>query len=353
MKIGITYDLRDDYLARGHSLDETAELDSIETIDAVEAALKNQGFVTERIGNIYELTSALASGCRWDLVFNIAEGLFGSTREAQIPALLDAYRIPYTFSDALVLCVTHDKGMAKRIVSERGVATAPFVIINSLKDIKYCSLPYPVFVKPLSEGSSKGITEASLVESPAALKAVCANLLQQYNQPVLVETYLPGREFTVGILGTGHLARVTGVMEIIFLNKSEPGIYSLLNKEHYLERVEYRLAEDVEAGKAADTALAAYRALGCRDAARVDIRSDAQGIPQFMEVNALAGLHPVRSDLVVLAKLLGSSHEALVNEIISGALSRIGAGLESADLKNSSKSKDSRLAKQQSDAVTA
>lgn len=322
MRVGLTYDLRQHYLAKGFGEEETAEFDAPETIAAIEGVLKWRGFKVERIGNIRALVSRLAAGKRWDFVFNIAEGMHGVGREAQVPALLDAYGIPYTFSDPLTMALTLDKAMAKRIVRDHGLPTAAFISIERESQIVEQPLDFPVFAKPLAEGTGKGITEASRIQSWNELVTTVTRLLDRYRQAVLVETFLPGREFTVGIVGSGPAAEVIAVMEIKLLSTAELGAYSYLNKELCAERVAYALADDAEAARAAQTALAAWRALGCRDGGRVDLRSDARGVPQFLEVNPLAGLRPGHSDLVILSELAGWSYDQLVNRIIDSCLER-------------------------------
>jgi len=322
--VGLTYDLRADYLVQGLDDEQTAEFDAPETIDALEEALREQGFETERIGNLRALARRLVAGARWDWIFNIAEGLRGAGREAQVPALLDAWDLPYSFSDPVVMAVTLDKSVAKRLVRDQGIHTAPFAVIESLGDLTDLRLPCPLFAKPLAEGTGKGIGAASRIGSYEELESLCASLLERFRQPVLVERYLPGRELTVGIVGTGRDARVLGVMDVQIDASAEDGGYSYENKENYENRVRYRLADDDEALQAADTALAAWRALRCRDAGRVDLRSDEGGIPQFLEVNPLAGLHPVRSDLVILAQLAGVDYQALIETIVAAFLARTG-----------------------------
>ncbi len=223
MRVGITYDLRDDYRAMGYDDETIAEFDSIETINAIDTTLQQLGFTTERIGHIKHLVSRLASGQRWDIVFNIAEGMYGIGREAQIPALLDAYAIPYTFSDPLVLALTLNKAMTKQIIRDSNIPTPPFVLVTGIEDIKRCSLTYPLFAKPYAEGTGKGITAASVIRDAGELESTCILLLEKYKQPVLVEEYLPGREFTVGIVGSGNNAKAIGTIEIILLDNAEKG----------------------------------------------------------------------------------------------------------------------------------
>ena len=324
MRIGLTYDLRDDYRAMGFSEEALAEFDSPETVAAIEDVLCRQGHELDRIGHIRHLVARLAAGDTWDLVFNIAEGLAGRSREAQVPALLEAYGIPYVFSDPLTQAVTLDKAVAKRLVRDAGIPTAPFVVIDSDADAESCELPVPVFLKPLAEGTGKGCTAASKVTDRAELVRVARMLRDRFGQPVIAETYLPGREFTVGVVGNGASARVVAVMEVLLGANAEPEVYSYDNKELCESRVTYRLANDPEAQEAAVSALAAYRALGCRDASRLDLRSNTDGVPQFMEVNSLAGLHPTHSDLPILSTLSGMTYDDLIGEILEAARTRCG-----------------------------
>jgi len=324
-RIGLTYDLRDDYRAMGFSEEALAEFDSPETVAAIEGVLRRLGYETDRIGHIRHLAQRLVAGDTWDLVFNIAEGLAGRSREAQVPALLEAYGIPYVFSDPLTQAATLDKAIAKRLVRDAGIPTAPFALIETEEDAaKACALPFPIFVKPLAEGTGKGCNAASKVTDPARLADTARALRARFNQPVIAEPYLPGREFTVGVVGNGDGARVIAVIEVLLGQNAEPGVYSYDNKEQFESRVTYRLADDAEARLAAASALAAYKTLGCRDASRLDFRSDAEGIPQFLEVNALAGLHPTHSDLPILSIMAGMTYDGLIGEIMEAALARYG-----------------------------
>ena len=260
--IGLTYDLRDDYLAEGFSLEETAEFDKPDTIEGIENSLRELGYRTERIGNAKALVRALAANRRWDIVFNIAEGMFGAGREAVVPALLDAYQIPYTFSDPAVLIIALDKALTKSIVRDAGVPTAPFACLHTANDIARVDLPFPLFLKPLAEGTGKGISDRSKVRNPAELREVATDLLARFHQPVLVETFLPGREFTVGLAGTGDTAEVLGAIDVNFKIGSGE-IYSYQTKTDYEELVTYTVPNDAVAREAAQVALAAWRALRC------------------------------------------------------------------------------------------
>jgi D-alanine-D-alanine ligase len=324
MRVGLTFDLRDHYLAAGYSAEDTAEFDNIETIDSLAGALERLGLEVDRIGTVRQLAQRLVAGERWELVFNIAEGLKGVGREAQVPALLDAYDIPYTFSDTMVMALALHKGMAKRVVRDCGVPTAPFAVVETMADLAAVELPFPLFAKPIAEGTGKGVTSASRVTSATALRKLCRQLLERYRQPVLVETFLPGREFTVGIIGTGASAVSVAVMEVVLNAQAEAGVYSYVNKEECESRVVYRLAEDEQAKEAGAVALAAWRALGCRDGGRVDLRQDAGGRPLFLEVNPLAGLHPTHSDLPIMCTLAGVPYDALIGRIVESARRRCG-----------------------------
>ena len=326
MKVGLIYDLRRDYLEMGFSEEQTAEFDSEETINALAEAISGLGHEVEQVGSVYELVKHLTRGARWDLAFNIAEGLYGRAREAQAPALLEAFNIPYTFSDPLTLALALDKAMAKKVLRACGVPTPDFFLVSSVEEAENPGLPFPLFVKPVSEGTGKGIDSASIVRDAEELKKQCRRLLARYNQPVLVETYLPGREVTVGILGTGEKARVLGVLAVKLLNGAEPGVYSYANKELCEERVKYSIVKKKElVEQAGRLALDAWRALGCRDAGRVDIKAGAGPSDLYvLEINPLAGLHPTHSDLPILCAQAGIKYEDLIKGILDSALERPG-----------------------------
>jgi len=326
MLVGLTYDLRSDYLAMGMSMEDTAEFDKEETVAGIEGALCELGYATDRIGHAKALVKRLEAGDRWDLVFNICEGLCGVAREAQVPAILDLYGVPYVFSDPLVLALTLHKGMTKRVVRDAGVPTSDFCVYASAEDLDGLRFGPPFFVKPVAEGTGKGCTGKSIVRDRAALAATCDELVSRFAQPALIEPYLGGREFTVGITGTGRRAEVVGSMEIVLLANAEKGVYSYENKGHYEDRVEYPRADpanDPVAAAAERVALAAWRALGCRDGGRVDIRCDDAQNPLFLEVNPLAGLNPKDSDLPILARMAGVSYTALIRRIMDSAAARL------------------------------
>ena len=316
MRIGVTYDLRADYLALGMSEEDTAEFDAEVTIASICRALSGLGHLPVRIGNLAALNEKLAQGERWDAVFNICEGLNGFAREAQVPCLLEAYGIPFVFSDALTLAVSLDKAWTKRILRDAGIPTAPFAVVASESDLASIDLPYPLFVKPVAEGSGKGVDARSRVSNAGELKRVVTRLLTRFKQPVLVETFLPGREFTVGIVGTGNEARVLGVIEILPTDKAAGAHYGFENKERCDENIIYRLVDDEQAIAAGEVALSAWRVLRCRDGGRIDVRNDVGARPNFVEVNPLAGLNPEHSDLCFLAGFKGYSYQQLIEIIL-------------------------------------
>lgn len=323
LSIGLVYDLRDEYLAQGYSEEQVAEFDSAATIEALEQTLRKLGHRPERIGNGLALAAQLAAGRRWDLVFNISEGLWGRSREAQVPALLEMYGVLYTFSDPLVCALTLDKAMAKRVVQSVGVRTPQFAVVSSPDEIESVNLAYPLFAKPIAEGTGKGVDHRSRIDGPAQLRQVCCSLLERFREPVLVEEYLPGREFTTAILGTGPAAEVLGTMEFTIAADAPAADYSYEVKEQCESYVQYfemprgALRDEVE-----ELSLAAYRALECRDTGRVDVRLDAQGRPCFIEINPLPGLHPTHSDLPMIATQQGMAYEDLIGRIVASALTR-------------------------------
>lgn len=324
MRIALVYDLRDDYRALGFSEEEVAEFDNVDTIDQLDGALRALGCEVDRVGRGQVLAARLAAGMRFDLVFSIAEGVKGRSREAQVPALCELFDQPYLLSDPLTSAVCHDKAVAKRLVRAAGVPTPAFMVATSDASELLGWSEFPAFVKPIAEGTGKGCESASVVHTPEELASAATKLLQRYRQPVLVETYLPGREFTVGIVGNGKDATVLGVCEILLKEDAEANVYSLRNKELCEELVIYARADDGEAWAAARQALAAYQALECRDAARIDFRSNAFGEPYFLEANPLAGLHPHHSDLPILAAQNGVPYVELIGMILDAGLARYG-----------------------------
>jgi D-alanine-D-alanine ligase len=323
LSIALCYDSKEEYLAAGHSKLEVAEFDDEGVIAGLEGTLSGLGHRVERVGRGRTLAARLVAGKRWDLVFNVTEGLRGRGREAQVPALCELFDQPYTFSDPVTCGLTLDKSLAKRIVRDAGLPTPGFIVVRSLTDIESGLNGSPMFVKPLAEGSSKGVGAYSIVNNRRQLVKTCTRLLPDFPDGLLVEELLPGREVTVGVVGNGPNARVVAVMEVVWTERSEVDAYTQLNKDEYLDRMEYRLVTgEPLADQAAELALAVVGALDCRDAARVDMRCDAAGKLSFIEVNPLPGLHPVRSDLPIMARLAGIAYDDLLGDIVAAAKER-------------------------------
>jgi D-alanine-D-alanine ligase len=306
--------------------DRFAEWDTPETIEAVRAALAEVHTVTmvEADENFFETVRRL----RPDIVFNIAEGLNGVSREAQVPAMLDMLRIPYSGSDPLTLAVCLDKSRTKEILSHYGVPTARFCVIDSMDDLAGADLPLPAMVKPLHEGSSKGIFDSSLARDRKSLTDAVEKVLFEYRQPALVEEFLPGREFTVGILGNAPALNVLPAVEIKFdsLPAGVNKIYSYEAKwiwdttDKPLEifecpaRLEPALRDEI-----ASVCARAYRILRCRDWSRIDVRLDGAGRPHIIEINPLPGILPNPKDNSCLPKAARAAG-ITYNELIRSAL---------------------------------
>jgi D-alanine-D-alanine ligase len=301
-------------------MDETAEFDKQETVDALENSLKLMGHETEPVGNAFQLIEALAAGKRWDIVFNIAEGLYGDGRESVVPAILDQYKIPYVFSGPVIMGLSLNKHLAKLVVAAAGVPVSPGYLITELKDLEKCNLKYPLFVKPVSEGTGKGITEKSLVNTSAELSKMVEWILSEFRQPALVEEYLPGREFTVGIVGYGDEAKAIGGMEVMTINNLP---YSVEVKENYQNYCTYKPLDTDIIDECKSVALSAWKALDAVDAGRIDLKADRHGKICFIEANPLAGLNPVHSDLPILCRMYGVEYQTLLEMIMKSAIRRI------------------------------
>ena len=329
MDIGIAFDLRSDFQpAPNAPIDRLEEYDSLDTVDAISRALSAHGHHPRKLGGGRRFLEAVLAHPP-ELVFNIAEGWGTRGREAHVPAVCEMLGIPFTHSDPVTLALALDKAMAKRVWAGHGIPTAGFAVVESTADLAGLDLPFPLFAKPVCEGSSMGIRRSSRVADAGALAAETNRLLADYGPPVLVETFLPGVEVTVGVLGNGRAAEILGVMEIA-PRRSNPDefVYGLEAKRGYMEEVEYHTPpRNLAAGQIREieqVALAAYGALGCRDVARLDLRLDASGTPSVIEVNPLPGLSPATGDLVILARSMGVDYEALIGRVVDAALARLG-----------------------------
>lgn len=326
MQIGIAFDLKSDFGAVVDGPDDRLEeYDSRSTVDAIAAALRERGHHVELLGGGRRFVERLLE-VQPDLVFNIAEGHGSRSREAHVPAVCEMLNVHCTHSDPLTLAVTLDKAMAKRLAASLGVATPRFAVLERAADADLVALEYPLIAKPIFEGSSMGIRRHSRVTDASGLRREIERIVRDYDQPALVEEFCPGPEFTVGILGTASSARVIGVMEIVPLRaKPSEFVYSLEVKRDWESEVEYHVPPKrpaaIVAG-VAQCALDAYKALGCRDVSRVDVRLDRDGAPRFLEVNPLPGLNPITGDLCILAERSGLPYVELIDAIVQGADAR-------------------------------
>ena len=319
MRVGFVYNVRRSDSAEG---DENAEFDEPETIEAISNALASHGHEVIGLEADRTLPAALVAA-DVDVVFNIAEGKGQRGREAQVPALLELLGIPYTGSDAVTLGITLDKPVASTLVRAAGVATPRGFVLSGGDDPLPEGLLFPAIVKPVHEGSSKGISSDSIVVDEAALRLQVREISTRYGQAVLCEEYVSGREITVGLLGLP--VRVLPPMEIVFLEGGAFPLYSFDVKRRFEELVRYEVPAALTPAEltAIETAsLVAFEALGCRDVARLDFRLDAAGAPHFLECNPLPGLAPGVGDLTFIAEAAGLSFEDLIGEILEGALRR-------------------------------
>jgi D-alanine-D-alanine ligase len=314
-------------------VDTYAEWDSEDTILAVKTALERHHTVTliEADEEAYQKLLQIQPA----IVFNIAEGLRGPSREAQIPAMLEMLGIPYTGSDPLTLGICLDKSRAKEILSHNSIPTPPFKVVNSIQELSNLSITFPCIVKPLHEGSSKGVLDSSVVRSSAELQQQVKRILDEYAEPALVETFLSGREFTVALLGNDDDVRVLPIIEIRFdlLPNGANPIYSFEAKwewdtlDHPLGQM-YTCPAKIDPmleNKIKEVCLKAYKVLRCRDWCRIDVRLDENGVPNIIELNPLPGILPNPDDhsaFPMAARNAGLGYESMLNEVLNLAIKR-------------------------------
>lgn len=318
---------KNDPPAAGEPPDAHAELDSEATVTAIADALRAAGHTVSFIPGDADACERLR---QWptDIVYNICEGLRGQSRESQIPALLEMLGIPYTGSGVLALALALDKPAAKKLFAYHGIPTPRFLSVEPGCPVSAEGLRFPLFVKPAREGSSIGVSPHSRVATVAELAAQVGFVHRTYRQAALVEEFVQGREFTVGVLGNREL-QLLPIMEINYdpVPAYNGRIYDYQFKQEWDDWTYFACPAPVDAGLAArlnDTAVAAFRALGCADVARVDLRLDADGVPQVLEVNPLPGLTPDYSDLCRAANVAGITYVQLVNRILDAAVTRYG-----------------------------
>lgn len=325
LKVGLTYNLKKHIPS--HVADAEAEYDTIETVHAIREALEDDHCRVELMEADETLPGRLAKHTA-DIVFNIAEGIQGRGREAEVPALCNMMRIPYTGSDETTLCIALDKALTKRLLSTYHIRTPKYRVIEKGAVHIGGGFAFPAIVKPNAEGSSKGISDVAIVSDRAALRSLAQKNIRDYGQDMLVEEYIPGREFTVGILGNGEDTRVFPPMEIIYLDRENPyNIYSFTVKQNYEKLIRYKSPADIDPNTEAEmvrTARRVYDILACRDFARMDFRLAPDGRLYFIEINPLPGLAPGYSDFPMLAEFNGTDYQALVRGVLKAALKRYG-----------------------------
>ncbi|HEY3344788.1 MAG TPA: hypothetical protein VGJ97_07660 [Anaerolineaceae bacterium] len=323
--------------------DAGAEFDKQETIQAIMEAIETDGHSAVFLPAESNLPSKLRDVCP-DICFNISEGLGGDAREAQVPALLEMMHIPYTASRVLANAIALDKTMTKRIWRDHGLPIAEFQEFGSADEPVSPDLQFPLFVKPAREGTGMGMDGGAIVENEGELRQRVNWVVTNYRQPALVEDYLPGREFTVGILGRKGAAQFTlrpdlygadgfhrfPLLEVDTSNSVTPGVYGAAAKSlYYSEKgvpnficptiVDADLDDEIY-----EIALKAHQAIGALDVSRIDLRLDAYGQPRLMEINSLPGLSPGFSDLCVIANANGLTYQDLILEILYLGASRYG-----------------------------
>jgi D-alanine-D-alanine ligase len=325
LRVGFTYNVKRVKPTVDASEDREAEYDSPATLQAIREAIASWGHEVIDLEASPELPSVLAS-TPLDIVFNIAEGFKGRNRESQVPAMLELLDIPYTGSDPATLSIALDKALAKKIVRQAGIHTPNFQLMVTGKErLNKEFTTFPLIVKPVAEGSSKGVVSKSVCHSEAELREVVKEIASKYQQPALVEEYIGGREFTVGLLGERR-PRVLPPMEIVFLDKEEKTpIYSFQHKLDWTDRIRYDAPAKLEPAlleRLRTAARNSFMALGCRDVARIDFRMDDKGRIYFIECNPLPGLTPGWSDLVLIAAGAGMDYRGLIGEIMAPAIRR-------------------------------
>jgi len=329
LRVGITYNLKKN--AVREPFDAEAEFDDLGTILAIKDALESAGHDVE----LFEVSEALPvvlAERRPDIVFNIAEGVAGRGREAQVPAVLNFLHIPFTGSDETTMCVAMDKALTKRLLASYGIRTPKYRVYCGDANFSADDLSLPLVVKPNAEGSSKGISGLSIVSDAVRLRELLKKNFAAYKQDMLVEEYIRGREFTVAVLGNGGETRVFPPMEIVFKD-SDNAIYGYEVKREFRKHVDYRCPPDISRDLRAEienTAREIYKILKCRDCARIDFRLSTEGLLHFIEINPLPGLAPGYSDFPMIAEFCGVGYAELILSILDCALARYGQ-LETVD----------------------
>jgi D-alanine-D-alanine ligase len=344
-KIAVIANIKDDTQPRPEGVppDAFADFDHIETVNAIRAALETDGHQTVFLHADADLPYALRE-VKPDICFNIAEGQGGDAREAQVPALLELLRIPYTGSRVLTNGISLDKTLTKRIWRDRRLPVAPFQEFTTGDEPLRPELKFPLFVKPAREGTGMGVDLKAIVKNEKEMRERVAYIIHTYHQPALVETFLPGREFTVGILGRPDAKLYSRhpewyekdgfhrfpVLELDSSRSVTPNVYSQASKSKEIGEEgapDYTCPANIDPElekKLKHFALRAHQLIYALDISRTDIRLDEEGNPRLMEINTLPGLTPDYSDLCLQAKAEGIRYEDLILEILYLGASRWG-----------------------------
>jgi D-alanine-D-alanine ligase len=326
MRIGLSYDLKTAMTGHPTADDALEEYDSPETVEIIAGTFEKRGHRIVKLGGGVQFLDNIRRE-KVDIVFNISEGR-GTyrSREAQVPSVLEMLDIPYTGSDPQCLAICLDKPVTKKLVAAAGVPTPRWLLVADaaeLSRLDWQGFPFPVIIKPAYEGSSKGIRLTSLAYDVSQVEKEVRRIFEGYKQPVMVEQFIDGDEVTVGIIGNAP-PKLVGMMRVLPKKKESHFVYSLEVKRDYVNLVEYespvRLPGDVRK-KLEDYSIRAFKALGCRDFARVDFRLGGDGTPYFLEINPLPGLGTY-SDLIIMAIKLGGTHEGLIGAVLDAAIER-------------------------------
>jgi D-alanine-D-alanine ligase len=321
-RIGITFNS-----LKGDRSEDDAEYDEPDTIDAIRKAIEKSGFETILIEADVSCFQKLREE-RPDFVFNIAEGIGKGVRESQVPIMLDMLGIPYMGSDPLTLAIALDKARTKEVLAYYGIPTPRFQVLWNGEDEICPDLNYPMFVKPLLEGSSIGISERSLVNNEQQLREITKELIDRLKEPVIAEEFLDGREFTVALLG--NEPRVLPIIELDFSSLPKEKRFDCFEVKWYLDdnklvcpaRIDEKLRNDIE-----KTAIKTFKVLRCRDLCRIDMRLDAKGVPNVIEVNPLPGLAPDPKENSRFPKACyaaGMSYDEIIGSVLKSAAERYG-----------------------------
>ncbi len=337
--IGITFDLKSDRrISSTDPIDINAELDSMETVDAIAAAMESGGHQVKKIGNVRNLLAQIKD-LDVDIVFIICEGYFGRNRESDDPQILEMNGIPFIGADALTLGITLDKVMAKKCFIADDVSTAPYFVAHSAANLKKLNrIGYPLIVKPRFEGTSKGLTEQSRVKNLAELTKQVELVTTRYKQPALVEKFIKGTEFTVPVIGNNP-PEAMPIVQVAIDDKTDLGdmfyTYDRVVKEQTVRYVCPAKIPKALTKKMQEIAVRAYQSVDCRDFGRVDFRVDQKGRPYVLEINPLPSL-ALKDAFNIFPAVIGSTYNETINRIVDCGLERYGLKKANGNNKSSS-----------------